>query len=205
MASNSLYGDEAALQSIIRAYMETVSLEERPRALSEMLMDDDIDKTLQAKRDWRYDDYGKVWRLWRDIKQDMSEKEASRLWSKRWKVVAPLFDEYLTELLTKRVNEAREGFYLSQPAEIQELRRKVQNFESSIPSQPRRLVNRAYLVTLLAIIAILGVAVWRGWSQRPEVTVDFNVGEIIGGILVGAGALTAGTAYALRSVGRREQ
>jgi hypothetical protein len=169
-----------------------------------MLMDDDFDKMLR-REEWRHSDYGEVWRQWLAVKRGLSEEELATLWQARWSILGPLFDESVDALVAHLGDQAQKQFELAQPAEIRELRLKVRTLEIDGASQARRLINRAYLVALVAILVLVGLAVWSGWSKVPEVTVDFNVGEIIGGVLVGVGAMTAGAAYALRSTGRREQ
>ncbi len=49
------------------------------------------------------------------------------------------------------------------------------------------------------VVGITVLLVWQGWASQPEVSIQFNVGEIIGGVLAGAGVATAGIAYALRT------
>ena len=190
---------EASLQSIVRSWLDSVAVDSRPQALAEGLTDTDFDEMLRRNRDWRPDDYGEVWRQWRDAKNGLSEEELASLWKARWRILGPLFDECIGVLRMQHAAQAQRKFELNQPAEIRALRSKVQKLESSSGVQNRQFVNLAYLVVLTAIVGIVGLAVWSGWSQVPEVTVEFNVGEIIGGVLVGAGAITAGAAYALRS------
>ncbi len=199
MSPTSLSPIEASLQSIMRSWLESVALDNRPRALADMLLDDDFDEMLRREQ-WRRNDYGVVLRQWLAVKKQLSAEELASLWQARWTILGPLFDQSVDDLAKHRVDQARKQFELAQPAEIRELRNKAQS-----DSEARRLVNRAYLVALVTVLVLVGLAVWSGWSQKPEVTVDFNVGEIIGGVLVGAGAMTAGAAYALRSTGRREQ
>jgi hypothetical protein len=69
-------------------------------------------------------------------------------------------------------------------------------------------VNWLYGAIFLLISAVVAYVVYRGWAQKPTVNIEFNVGEIIGGILAGAGVLLAGGAYAvktLRESSAREQ
>lgn len=205
MSPTSLSPLEASLQSIVRSYLESVALDKRSRALADMLIAADFDEMLHSKREWRSDDFGEVWRQWLAVKRGLSEEQLTSLWRDRWSVLGPLFDESIDAVVTHHVDQARKNFELAQPAEIQELRLKLQRHETSRGSQNRRLINRAYVVALVAIVVLVGIAVRKGWSQSPEVTVDFNVGEIIGGILVGAGAMTAGAAYALKGTGPREE
>lgn len=187
-----------SVQSIFRSWLESVAVDSRPRALAGMLVQSSFDDMLRDES-LRRSDYGAVWRQWLQLKQELTEQEQSALWEARWKVLGPLFDESVNAVGALRADQARKDLALAQPAEMLELRKKVQNSEAP------RLVNRAYLAALVTIVVLVGLAIWRGWSEKPEVKVEFNVGEIIAGVLVGAGAMTAGAAYALRRPERREQ
>ncbi len=189
---------EAALQAIMRSWLESVEIDKRPKALADMLLEESFEDILKSDR-WRPNDFGQIWREWRTVEDELSAAERSALWDARWRILAPLFDESLSELVEQNVKKARKEFALAQPAEVRELREKAK------ASEGRRLVNQVYLLALGTILALVGLAVWRGWSEKPEVTVEFNVGEIIAGVLVGTGAMTAGAAYALRQTERREQ
>ena len=80
--------------------------------------------------------------------------------------------------------------------EIQELKGAVEEVKKR-PSMPKA-VNFAYVFVLAIIIVITGFFVMKGWAEKPEISIQYNVGEIIGGILIGLGAAVAGIAYALR-------
>ena len=60
-----------------------------------------------------------------------------------------------------------------------------------------------YILILCFVVIFTGLLVWRGWAEIPEVSIQFNVGEIIGGVLVGLGAVLAATAY-YKSTRRRQ-
>lgn len=79
-------------------------------------------------------------------------------------------------------------------------RERCEALERSQHPAVRFRLNWLYLVLLLIVVAFVGCVVWLGWADRPEVSIDFNVGEIIGGILAGAGALLAGGAYAAKAL-----
>jgi hypothetical protein len=49
-----------------------------------------------------------------------------------------------------------------------------------------------YVLALILVILITALLVWRGWAQKPDVSIEFNVGEIVGGV----GVLVAGLVYA---------
>jgi hypothetical protein len=63
---------------------------------------------------------------------------------------------------------------------------------------------RAAIGALVVVIAFVAILVERGWAQHPAVSIDFNIGEIIGGALVGLGAPVAGVAYAFDWPSRRD-
>jgi hypothetical protein len=50
------------------------------------------------------------------------------------------------------------------------------------------------------IVAACIYIVSKGWTKKPEITIDYNVGEIIGGILAGGGIAVAGAAYAVKTL-----
>ncbi|UNZ00234.1 hypothetical protein MQE36_07790 [Zhouia spongiae] len=60
----------------------------------------------------------------------------------------------------------------------------------------RKSIDWIYVALLCAVfIPLTGWLVYSGWANNPDVTIDFSIGEIIGGILIGGGAIIAGTAY----------
>jgi hypothetical protein len=88
--------------------------------------------------------------------------------------------------------------------EIDELRKELDRQKKEIETlkaRPQPTGSKAgwekawYFVPLLVAAALTGYLVYRGWAEKPAVTIEFNVGEIIGGLLAGVGALMAGLAY----------
>jgi len=67
-------------------------------------------------------------------------------------------------------------------------------------TRPLIAMSWAYVGALCFVVLVTGLLVWLGWAQSPEVSIEYNVGEIIGGVLVGVGAAAAGTAYAFRTL-----
>ena len=55
-----------------------------------------------------------------------------------------------------------------------------------------------YFAQLLVVIILTGYLVHHGWAEKPTVSIQYNVGEIIGGLLVGVGALIASISYGFR-------
>jgi hypothetical protein len=70
------------------------------------------------------------------------------------------------------------------------------------PRRPDESVMIAVAVAVMTVIVFSVVLILWARGTQPTVSIDFNVGEIIGGALGGLGALIAGVAYALRN--RRE-
>jgi hypothetical protein len=58
-----------------------------------------------------------------------------------------------------------------------------------------------YIIPLVLAIAFTAFLVSRGWAETPTVAIEYNVGEIIGGVLVGIAALVASLTYAFRGRG----
>ena len=80
--------------------------------------------------------------------------------------------------------------------EVEELRAKIHSLEKE-----RVRIPWLYIVLLCAVVAGTGALVVYGWAEKPEVSIEYNVGEIIGGALAGVAALIASLAYALRGRG----
>ena len=85
---------------------------------------------------------------------------------------------------------------------IKNLDAKVSELESKLLTKKQKGVMEKilYSVPLFIVILFVGFLVYRGWAEKPTVSIDFNVGEIIGGSLIGIGALIAGVAYAFRRI-----
>ena len=82
------------------------------------------------------------------------------------------------------------------------LKDKVAEVEDKLKAKEAKETKEAagagyYVVPLLAIVAFTAYLFHRGWAQTPTVAINYNVGEIIGGLLAGTGALVAGAAYAI--------
>lgn len=100
------------------------------------------------------------------------------------------------------VESAVHDRYFSPRAKMDNLKDDLSKFEKELydirKGHKRRLTTKWVYASLIVTIGVLtAVIVWFGWAQKPEITIQYDVGTIIGGILVGAGATIAGTAYAL--------
>jgi hypothetical protein len=89
--------------------------------------------------------------------------------------------------------------------QLREFEKKLNDLEQRSTSRSRAEAREKiwYFLPLAAVIAFTIYVVSQGWADKPSVSITYNVGEIIGGTLVGVGALIAGSAYAFRRV-RRE-
>jgi hypothetical protein len=81
--------------------------------------------------------------------------------------------------------------------DIETLKVEIGKLNERVKAQ-RQEEKKLYLLPLMAIILFVAFLVCRGWAEKPSVSITFNVGEIIGGSLVGLGALIAGVTYAYR-------
>jgi hypothetical protein len=87
--------------------------------------------------------------------------------------------------------------------DIEILQAHVRNLEAQLHTQPALLPqpspqaqDHLWFIVLLALaIGATALLVAHGWADKPTVSIEYNVGEIIGGVLVGIGALIAALAY----------
>lgn len=88
-------------------------------------------------------------------------------------------------------------------AGLEKLSGAVDALRKEIESMRRERIPAPWLYFVVLFLVVAGTAslVFYGWAEKPEISIDYNVGEIIGGLLVGVGALVASTAYALRGRG----
>lgn len=145
-------------------------------------------------------------------KENHYEKTLQQLFENRdpdeWKELDANRTALLTTILTetlKRTNEEAEE--RKNAYEEQKLRKRIIDLEAQIEfGKPLekvgfwdRLTSRVnlpyFIVLLLAITLIAGLSVI-GMTATMTVNVDFSIGEIIGGLLVGTGIAAAGISYA---------
>lgn len=67
-------------------------------------------------------------------------------------------------------------------------------------SRSRTRLDIFYLCIFAISIGITILLFWKGFVRRPDVAINFNVGEIIAGILGGSGVAAAGGAYAYKTI-----
>ena len=105
------------------------------------------------------------------------------------------------------------GQALGETYQILEMRSKLEEVICGIEGGKRRLndleekadilfrrttphrMNWIYLVAIGLVVAFVAALVSKGWAQTPSVSIEFNVGDIIGGVLVGIAALFAAHSY----------
>ncbi len=117
-----------------------------------------------------------------------------------------LLRKILSDLLVRTEEDAgdRKSAY-----EAQRLRKQIIDLEAQIefgkPLKDVTLIDRLtarvnvpYLVVLSLAIALIGGLAVLGLTTTMTVNVDFSVGDIIGGLLIGTGVAAAGISYATR-------
>jgi hypothetical protein len=81
---------------------------------------------------------------------------------------------------------------------IAALEQKMKHYEKA--TKKVKKAGLAYIVLFILVTTIICCLVKYGWAQTPEITIEYNVGEIIIGLLGGVGIATAGIAYAIKSL-----
>lgn len=106
------------------------------------------------------------------------------------------------EALPDLVYRLRTNFEI-QEAQISKLENDVAELRAKLQTKKLKQFSEKalYFLPLALAIGITAYLIHRGWAEKVSVSIDYNVGEIIGGLLVGIGVLVAGAAYALRRTG----
>jgi hypothetical protein len=87
---------------------------------------------------------------------------------------------------------------------LQPLRDELQRVKAR-HKQRKATEHALFVIPLLLAGAFVAWLVAQGWASKPDVSIDFNVGEIVGGLLGGLGVLVAGIAYAANRWGREPE
>lgn len=182
------------VESILKEFIAPHPLERRPAVAGRLMAQPSLDKIFDSYSGRHVAEAQKRWQL---LRGTLSEEDLKALNDSRQAILDSLYAKFVDDIVEIRVRKERQNLLLAQPEEIQKLRRKA-----SVGSG-RRALNLFYLAAIVIIVALVGLCIRLGLAQTAEITVDFNVGEIIGGVLVGAGAAAAGGAYALRAVNER--
>jgi len=143
------------------------------------------------------------------------EKSAKRLSETSGNLQKDLLEIHLSSLLgrAKQEIESRVAAEATrQTPTVDALKEEVDRLRdqltsrTQVPKQPRTLRSAVaslaplYAAALVVIIAITILLFATGEVTGTEVTIEYNVGEIIGGLLAGAGAAAAGAAYAVKTL-----
>ncbi|MCQ8118975.1 hypothetical protein [Methylomonas rosea] len=83
--------------------------------------------------------------------------------------------------------------------QLLETQSKLAKLESSPAKQQQALLVTGYFSFSIVLLCVVYVIYW-GMTVSPEISVELNIGELIGGSLVGIGAALAGGAYAIKSL-----
>lgn len=123
---------------------------------------------------------------------------ATRLRRERRENLLANIDEQFDEF-TARISQLEKQLKDSAAAN-HALASRLEQFQ--VRAKLRKATERAlYVLPLTLAVLLVAWLVARGYANTPDVAIDFNVGEIIGGLLGGVGALVAGIAYAVRRLG----
>jgi hypothetical protein len=77
--------------------------------------------------------------------------------------------------------------------------KKLENRIKTLEEKTKPLKTNWLYIVIFGITAVFTfLLVAHGWAEKPTVTIDFNVGEIIGGLLVGIASVFAALSYARR-------
>jgi polyhydroxyalkanoate synthesis regulator phasin len=71
---------------------------------------------------------------------------------------------------------------------------KTQVAELKKKTRPLRR-HSLYLIIFAVLVLVTGFLVAYGWAEKPTVSITYNVGDIIGGLLVGIAAVLASIFY----------
>jgi hypothetical protein len=117
---------------------------------------------------------------------DSAKERQDKLKIEMIDVYANIQNNMEQEEIQKKVDELE--------ADVKKLKSEVEVLKKR--TQLPKTVNWAYVGVFAFLILITALLFWRGWAEKAQVSIDYNIGEIIAGILVGVGAVTAGVTYA---------
>jgi hypothetical protein len=143
----------------------------------------------------------------------VSDEERGYINSKKNAVLYPMLKSSIDEIIAASIDSETKSIRKQNRswARKWQLLKKMSSVRHKIKSaigKKKLAANWLYVAIFGLISAVVGYIVYLGWAEKPTVNIEFNVGEIIGGILAGAGVLLAGGAYAaktLREISDREQ
>jgi hypothetical protein len=110
-------------------------------------------------------------------------------------------EAHLREARTKAFPDLLDSVTIGRE-ELKLLAARVEGLEARLKTKKLKETQEKiwYFAPLILVVVFTWLLVQHGWAEKPDVSIEFNVGEIVGGSLVGVGALIAGVAYAF---GRR--
>jgi len=76
--------------------------------------------------------------------------------------------------------------------QVSSLDARIQTYEEKVLTEEPRTLN---FIVVGLVVPLTAFLVIRGWAETPTVSIEFNVGEVISGILVGTAALLASASY----------
>ena len=124
--------------------------------------------------------------------EELSGSEKKSLFQNKGKILANVLSNKITEWLSQENKNGRKQFALEHSiSKHEELGIKKKNSNT-------RNVAIASIKILAGIFVLLTVcaAILMGVTNKPEVSIEINLGEILAGLFGGIGAATAGLAYA---------
>lgn len=159
--------------------------------LSELFEDSD------GNYSWKKNEYDSTLK---SLVSNRSPEDLSRINSSRYSILRSV----LTDTLKRNEEEAEER---KAAYETQKLKRRIIDLEAQIefgkPSEKVGFLDRVtsrvnipYIIVLLLSVTLIAGLSLIGLTTTMTVNVDFNIGEIIGGLLVGVGVAAAGISYA---------
>ena len=104
----------------------------------------------------------------------------------------------------KELDKLKEEFELPETV-VGEMKNELDNLKQECKKRDRQVTpgKWIYVPVLCLVVVFISFLVWRGWAEKPEVSIQFNVGEIIGGVLIGLSAILAAITY--HTTKRREE
>ncbi|GJQ59849.1 MAG: hypothetical protein D8M57_11200 [Candidatus Scalindua sp. AMX11] len=186
----------------IRDYNGHLDREKQSRIFLKMIATDKTENLfsyLEEESSWRWGDQKAVLI---DLVKSIPEKQKEQLNRDKNEILKIALKELIEKMGTEDAAKAKAALEADHAKQIAHLASEIRYGK---PAQKvtwldklRSQINVPYAIVLIALILFLGALTFRGLLSNPEVSIEFNVGEIIGGLLVGAGAAVAGIAYAIK-------
>lgn len=160
------------IKSLFEFSKDTYSREKEYQSQLEKLLANRNQQTIESANNERQEIFQKVIRELIDRTEDEAQSKGAA--KDAWK-------------LRKQIDDLKAELEFGKPA-------SAVTFWDRLSSR----VNLPYLVILSLVVVLVGGLVFIGMTATMTVSVDFSIGEIIGGLLVGTGVAAAGISYATR-------